>query len=357
MTGLARKALAQEPGPNNHLLVAGAGRAGTSFLVHYLSLAGLDTHLAQRGECAWYDPAAQAGFEDILLTKVSGPLPYVIKSPWTYEFIDEVLADPQIRLDGVIIPVRDLMESAASRVIVEQRAMHEQNPWMARLDQSWTHYGQTPGGVVYSLHPLDQARVLALGFHRLLERLVQADVSVQLLAFPRMVLDPDYLYAKLRPWLPEGLDEAGARELHRSVADDRKVRVGKELARAAKEPAAGDALPPSLPDLDRAALGRELERVRGLLAACEQERRTATAERDEARADLGRTHAAAQAQVDRLQGRIGALESRLEDLGRLADERLAMAEALRASSCWRLTAPLRGLRRLMGPHAPGRTLP
>src|ERR1700742_2253815 len=173
LAGFAQKVVAREANHRKHLLIAGTGRAGTSFLVRYLNAVGLDTHLTRRGGDAEYDEAAQAGFEDLPLSKVAEDLPYVIKSPWTCEFIDEVIADPQVRLDGVIIPVRDLMESAASRVIVERRAMHEHHPWMTRLSESWEHYGQTPGGVVYSLNPLDQARVLALGFHHLIERLVQ----------------------------------------------------------------------------------------------------------------------------------------------------------------------------------------
>ena len=164
--------------------------------------------------------------------------------------------------------------------------MHERHPWMAALDQGWEHYGQTPGGVVYSLNPLDQARILALGFHRLLERLTNADVPIQLLAFPRLALDADYLFRQLRPWLPEALSQDRARENHNTVADPKKVRVSKELKETAGPPIGGGPAAPSLDALERAALGRELEKMRGLLAVCQHERQTAAAERDAAAAAL-----------------------------------------------------------------------
>ena len=37
--------------------------------------------------------------------------PYVVKSPWSYQFIRELLARPDIKLDGVLLPVRELTEA------------------------------------------------------------------------------------------------------------------------------------------------------------------------------------------------------------------------------------------------------
>src|SRR5208337_3522572 len=41
--------------PRRHLIIAGTGRAGTSFLVRYLTELGLDTILTREGEAAWWD--------------------------------------------------------------------------------------------------------------------------------------------------------------------------------------------------------------------------------------------------------------------------------------------------------------
>ena len=96
--------------PSRHLLIAGTGRAGTSFLVRYLHALGLDTHIARQGDRQW-DEAAQAGLEDIPLGLAPGSLPYVVKSPWLTECIDQVLAEGAIAIDAVVIPVRDLAEA------------------------------------------------------------------------------------------------------------------------------------------------------------------------------------------------------------------------------------------------------
>ncbi|HEX4260274.1 MAG TPA: hypothetical protein VHY76_04170, partial [Acetobacteraceae bacterium] len=106
-----------------HLLVAGTGRAGTSAMVRYLTGLGLETHLSRHGAAASWDDAAQAGLEDIPLSAVTPDLPYVVKSPWSYQFVQELLDDPAIALDGVIVPIRDLVEATSSRIIQQLQAV------------------------------------------------------------------------------------------------------------------------------------------------------------------------------------------------------------------------------------------
>lgn len=263
----------------HHLLIAGTGRAGTSFLVRYLAEAGLETHLQARGEQAvWYDEV-NAGLEDLPISGVSGPMPYVIKSPATAEVIDDVLTDPEIVLDTVIVPVRDLTEAASSRVITELAALHRTTPWMTRLSKTWSVQGHTPAGVLYSLDPLDQARILAVGFHRLIERLVATGTPIVFLSFPRFVLDENYLWTQLKPLLEPAVDRERARRAYAAIADRRKVRTGDELAVAAGHTPAeenGD----RLASLDRIALARELDRVRGELARLAQALSAANARAD-----------------------------------------------------------------------------
>ena len=152
--------------PETHLVIAGTGRAGTSFLVRYLTELGLDTTLARNGDRAGWDSEANAGLENQLI--VGTDLPYVVKSPWIGEYVEQILNQKQWKIDAFVVPVRDLVEAATSRVVLEQRAIHQHNPWMAEeLDRTWETYGHTAGGLVYSLNPLDQARLLAVQFHRL----------------------------------------------------------------------------------------------------------------------------------------------------------------------------------------------
>jgi hypothetical protein len=254
----------------SHLLIAGTGRAGTSFLVRYLTQLGLDTTLSRRGQAGGWDEEAHAGLEELPVSAVSADLPYVIKSPWAYEVAQDMLADPALRLDAVILPMRDIVEAAASRTVLELRAMHEKAPWMADLSHSWETWCHTAGGTVYSLSPVDQARLLAMGFHRLVDRLTASDVPMLFLNFPRFVADADYLYERLQPVLPPAVTREAARAAHAALADGSKVRMGQELADVARPAAARSLQGPSLADLDRIALSRELARRRREMARLER---------------------------------------------------------------------------------------
>lgn len=267
---------------SSHLFIAGTGRAGTSFLVRLLTELGLETRLQRGGEAGW-SAEAQAGLEDLPLPGLEAALPHVVKSPWLSEVIEDVLADPRIRVEGVIIPIRRLEEAAASRVTLERQAIHRKAPWMAMLPRAWTSWGDTPGGMVHSLAVLDQARVLAVGLHRLLEALVRADVPLVLLDFPRLATDAGYVAGKLAGVL--GVAPAAIAAAHARVARPDLVRVEGE-----REAGAGP---------EEAALKRELMARRAEIAGLRAERDAAQAE----------------------------------------------AAALRGSRSWRLTAPLRALGR------------
>jgi hypothetical protein len=258
-----------------HLVIAGTGRAGTSFLVRFLTELGLDTHISHFGDGSW-DEAAQAGLENGFWD-TSSQLPYVVKSPWAYQFIDETLANASVEIEAAIIPIRNLMDAAASRTIIELRDIHHRAPWMAGINKTWTDWGHTAGGAVFSLNPVDQARVLALGFHYLVERLVAADVPVVFITFPRLVEEPEYLFNKLKPFLPVTLTLEEALRSHYRIADPDLVRVGRERRRQAETL--------SLEELDNIALRRELRYLRDRLGAAE----TAAAELGHARELLDRS--------------------------------------------------------------------
>ena len=253
--------------PERHLIIAGTGRAGTSFLVRYLTELGLDTTLARNGDRAGWDGEANAGLENLLVS--GADLPYVVKSPWIGEYIEQILKEERFKIDAVIVPVRDLVEVATSRVVLEQRAIHQHNPWMAeQLDRSWETYGHTPGGLVYSLNPLDQARLLAVQFHRLVLKVSEAGIPLVFPVFPRIAADWEYLHKSLLPILPPEITEELARAAHARVADAAKVRVTGEIFQDApsnviyrKEPRSGPHYP-SPTEIDNIALRREISRLR-----------------------------------------------------------------------------------------------
>ncbi|MGE7157132.1 hypothetical protein ACQKJ1_25770 [Methylorubrum rhodesianum] len=233
----------------HHLLIAGSGRSGTTFLVEVLTACQMETELS-RNPHAGYDPVAQAGLESDPLS--SPDCPYVIKSPWAYQFVEQFLADGRVQLDGAILPVRDLRESVTSRIALELGSLYAR-PGTTSLDAPWREFGTVPGGVTYSLEPLDQARILGHAFHSLIERLLDHDVPLCLIKFPRFVEDQAYLYRKLRPFLPEVIDERSFGEAFSRVADSRKVRVTQEL----RQDAPANRLP-SLEEIERIALKRQV---------------------------------------------------------------------------------------------------
>jgi hypothetical protein len=273
------------PNRRHHLLISGPGRSGTTFLVQYLTALGLDTTLSRREENAFYDRNAKAGFEELPIAQSSWP--YVVKTPWLHEFIDPLLKDDSLVVDAVIVPVRPLQVAAASRVILESRAIHEMHPWMAEHEQAWTQWGFTAGGCFMSLEPLDQARLIAVGFYELVEQLIRADVPIAFLAFPRFVEDPDYLFEKLGPLLPTVTVDR-ARAVHRSIADPTMLRVDGELQSiSARQSAACPQV--GIDGLERVALRRELGRVRQLLAEAEAATGKAEATCEELRYRLAAT--------------------------------------------------------------------
>jgi hypothetical protein len=249
----------------SHLLIAGTGRAGTSCLVQYLHALGLDTHLSRHTDPQW-SASAKAGLEDMPLIGSQDDLPYVVKSPWIGEFVDQVIRENKFVIDGVLIPIRDLRDAAASRVIVELSNIYETSNGMSSFDNMWDNWAVTPGGIVYSLDVVDQERLLAVKFARLVQVLVKRDIRLIFLDFPRIVEDAQYLYYKLRDYIPVSVDLATAVAAHRRVANQEDVRVTKEREAARVSPTPTSHDEPSLqssrpPDDRREFLRHEIDLV------------------------------------------------------------------------------------------------
>lgn len=247
----------------HHLLISGTGRAGTSFLVQYLHGCGLETHLTHHPKAKLYE-GANAGLEDIPIN--GRPLPYVIKTPWLFEFVDRFLSRDDITVDVAVLPMRDLVEVASSRVTLEMRARYASLNDIGVLEEctKWETWGKTKGGVVYSLNPIDQARILAIGFHQVIHAFAKRAVPIVFLDFSRMIEDGEYLYGQLKAFLPDTTSREAALALHRSLAAPDLMRMAAELGGATASPSSTERpdLPPTFDTLDRAALLRELKAAR-----------------------------------------------------------------------------------------------
>jgi hypothetical protein len=256
--------------PKHHLLIAGTGRSGTSALVRLMAACGMETILSNPGP-NWFK-GANAGAESLLLGR--GKHPYVIKSPWTYQFIGQLLDTPSIAIDEVIIPIRKLSEAAASRIIIEAGQARKMVPDFNAYERPWSDFGQTPGGALYSLEPIDQERILGRSLHLLLEALEEREVPYRLLSFPRFVSDPDYAYGRLGHLFPD-LDLEGFRRQFATVISKNQVRVEKEVAETrvttrsvpAVAPLGIDALFLNALKRENAELASEVEALKSDLAA------------------------------------------------------------------------------------------
>jgi hypothetical protein len=201
-----------------------------------------------------------------------------------------------------------LSEAWGSRIVLDVQQLYRSQPALLDLEEDWTANGSTPGGVIYSLEPLDVARFLAHSFHLLIEVLVERDIPIHLLAFPRFCTDLDYLLRVLAPVLPGGIDQATLKERIAPVINLDKIRMAKEMGET-RGSANGivEAGCPDLSSLHGVSLKREVKRLLVELARTQ-------AELSERNCD-----------VDQLRCQI---------------------DSIHASFCWRLTWPIRRLHKL-----------
>jgi hypothetical protein len=263
----------------HHAVIAGTGRAGTTFLVQFLAACGLET--SGEDEPAYF-PRARAGLEHSLLSTEA--LPYIVKDSWLFAYCNAVDLDA-IAIDALIIPMRDLMDAATSRVLQERIGI---------VDTGWRHrplshvQGATPGGVLFSLDAMDQARLLAVGFYELLFWAVTSGIPLFLLEFPRLIEDDTYLVRTLWPWLSTLCDEDRAYVAFQRIADLGRVRVasGNRLAGSSVLPGSR-----SHADLDRAAMVALLDEQSAELTTTQAELTTTQAELTTTQAELTTTQA------------------------------------------------------------------
>ena len=176
---------------SKHLVIAGTGRAGTSFLVKWLGASGVDI-----GEGLTWSERADAGYERKLTDE---NLPTVVKDPWLFAYCDQV--DPDI-IGELVIPMRNLPEAAASRTAKHGAGLHG-------------YYAMVAGGMIVEINDRDQENVLARGFHNLIYWATSFSIPYRTVIFPRTVNDASYCVEQFESWLP---DKSSAFKAHAELA-------------------------------------------------------------------------------------------------------------------------------------------
>ncbi len=198
-----------------HVLIAGTGRAGTTFFVRICTRLGLDTGFSEKHIAAAEGNVGRAGLERRITRATIAKLPEIIKSPHVVDVLDAGLREGWLAVDCAIIPVRELTAAAASRRAVSERAaVLGQNP------------NDAPGGLWKTNDPAAQEAVLAVQFYKVVEALVAHDVPILFLSFPRFANEPDYLVEVLGDFFATrfGVDEAALRAAH--AAEVRPELIG-----------------------------------------------------------------------------------------------------------------------------------
>jgi hypothetical protein len=160
-----------------HIIITGTGRAGTTLLVQLLTVLGLDTGFSD--VTADVDPNCNAGMEWDLRNPNA---PYIVKSPWMCDYLDDLLDQGEVTIDHAIIPVRDLYQAAESRREVTRRN--------AAVD--------APGGLWHTNSPDEQEMILLEQLYKIIHTIAKRDIPLTLLHFPRLINDPEYLFRKLK---------------------------------------------------------------------------------------------------------------------------------------------------------------
>ena len=213
----------------SHVVIAGTGRAGTTFLVQLLTELGLDTGFSKDDYVNKIDPESHGGLENDLGAADYQHLPRILKSPYFYKVANQVLNDEKIEIEHVLIPIRDLEHAAKSRIRVQSKS-EEVNGKVKD--------GGVPGGLVGTNKPELQEIILGRQLSLLLKAVSESFTPHSILAFPKMILDPEYLYKSIN-FLIEGItfetfnekfqDIVNVNYLHDFTTDNSHINTNQEM--------------------------------------------------------------------------------------------------------------------------------
>jgi len=160
------------------IIITGTGRAGTSFLVVLLTRLGLDTGYKPYIED--FNETIRAGCEYKLFSndskrqqKLLKNTPRILKHPKFSHKLEKLLEKKLIKVDHLIVPVRNIKHAAKSRIKVHRR-------WKIKGISS-------------------QEQVLAWALGKITATAINHNLPVTFIKYPQLVQDPSYCFKKLSP--------------------------------------------------------------------------------------------------------------------------------------------------------------
>lgn len=152
------------------IIIAGSGRAGTTFLVGLLTELGLDTGF-EKGN---YDQHVASESKGGLEYGSVQAKPYILKNPTFSLMIPEIIKE--VKVDMVYIPVREIKEASNSRIM----------------------YGNRQGGLWQTDKNEEQYEKIGFTVGKVVSDIVENNIPYELISFSQMTKDPKYLFDKLK---------------------------------------------------------------------------------------------------------------------------------------------------------------
>ena len=165
------------------VLITGTGRCGTTFLIKLFSFLGFDTGYNRDNYNLDISHNCNSGMERNYKDNY-----YILKNPHFLCCMEEIIKDKSITIKNVIIPIRDLNNSAKSRV----------------------KHGNQNGGLWFANDELSQINFYKDILTNYIFISTKYDINTIFIDFDRMINDKTYLFYKLKIILDEkniGLDE------------------------------------------------------------------------------------------------------------------------------------------------------
>lgn len=163
--------------PSEKIYITGTGRSGTTFLIKLFTFLGYNTGYNEANYDKFIFKNCNSGMERHYSAKC-----YVIKNPTIIFDIEAIVADPNIKIKYIIVPIRDYEESAQSRA---------------------RHGIMTAGGLWRAQNVSEQV----LLYHKMMANFVYSMTTHGLptifLSFDKMISDKQYLFNALKVILDE----------------------------------------------------------------------------------------------------------------------------------------------------------
>jgi hypothetical protein len=158
------------------ILITGTGRCGTTFLIKIFSFLDYNTGFNRDNYSDYISYNCNSGMEMEYTSNY-----YILKNPKFMTEINTILEDRSVKIKTIIIPLRDLKESALSRI----------------------KNGNKNGGLWNATNELNQIEYYKEILTNFIYITTKNDINTIYIDFERMVKDKLYLFNKIKSILDE----------------------------------------------------------------------------------------------------------------------------------------------------------